>query len=84
MLASFRQSMRQEVALNAVPKETVESRRADMMMEKQQAKVNQQHSEATKIYQENAFDQAMRRRDMQELHKEAMRRMQANANRHVS
>jgi Domain of unknown function (DUF4203) len=84
MLAFWRQSMRQEVALTAVPKETVESRRADMMMEKQQSKMNQQHSEVTKIHQENAFDQAMRRGDMQELHKEAMRRMQANANKHVS
>jgi Domain of unknown function (DUF4203) len=84
MLASWRESMRQELALNAVPKDTVESRRAEMLMEKQQSKMHQQHSEVTKVYQENAFDQAMRRRDLQELHKEAMRKMQANASKHVS
>lgn len=84
MLASWRESLRQESTLGSVPKETVETRRAEMLMEKQQSRANQQHSEVTKIYQENAFDQAMRRGDMQELHKEAMRKMQANANKHVS
>lgn len=83
MLASWRESMRQEVALNSVPRETVETRRAEMLIEKHQIKISQQHSDVTKIHQENAFDQAMRRGDMQELHKEAMRKMQANANRHV-
>lgn len=84
MLALWRESIRQEEALSLVPKETVESRRASMLMEKQQSRMNKQYLEATKIYQENAIDEAMRRGDLQELHKDALRRMQANANRHVS
>jgi Domain of unknown function (DUF4203) len=83
MFASWRESMRQEVSLGLVPDETVDTRRADMLMEKRQSRMSQQYSEATKINQETAFEQAMRRGDMQELHKEAMRKMQANANRHV-
>lgn len=76
--------MRQEAVVSTVPNETVESRRAEMMMEKHQSRMSRKHSEATKLYQENAFDQAMRRSDMQELHKEAIRKMQASANKHVS
>ena len=84
MLASWRQSMRQEIALTSVPTEAVETRRAEMLIEKRQSKMSRDHSEATKVHQENAFAQAVRRGDMQELHKEAMRKMQANANKHIS
>lgn len=84
VLISWRESMRQEVILSSAPKDAVEARRAEMLVEKQQQKMYQQHSEATKRYQEQAFDQAMRRSDMQELHKKALRRMQAYANMHVS
>lgn len=84
MLASWRQSMRQDIALTSVPKETVETRRAEMLIEKRQFRMTRDYSAATKIYQENAFAQAVTRGDMQELHKEAMRKMQANANKHIS
>ena len=84
MLATWRQSMRQEVALSSVPKDAAKTRRAEMLVEKEQSRMSHKYSEVNKIYQENAFDQAMRRGDMQELHKEAMRKMQANANKHVS
>lgn len=83
MLASWRESMRQDAVLGSGPQQTVETRRAEMLMEKHQSTVSQQYSEATKIVHEQAFEQAMRRGDMQELHKQAMRKMQANANRHV-
>lgn len=84
MLASWKESMRHEAAVSTVPNETIESRRAEMMMEKRQSRMSQKYSETTRLYQENAFDQAMRRSDMQELHKEAIRKMQASANKHVS
>lgn len=83
MLANWKQSMHQEVALNTIPNEQVEVRRAEMLMEKKHSKMSQQHSEANKIYLDHAFDQAMRSRDMQELHKAAMKKMQAGANKHV-
>jgi hypothetical protein len=83
MLASWRESMRQDAVLSSGPQQTVETRRAEMLMEKHQSTVSHQYSEATKTVHEQAFEQAMRRGDMQELHKQAMRKMQANANRHV-
>ena len=84
LLASWRESVRQDLALTSVPRETVETRRAEMLMEKQQSRMSRRVSEATKISKENAFAQAARRSDMQELHKEAMRKMQATANRRVA
>jgi hypothetical protein len=84
MLASWRESMRQETSLISVPKDTVETRRAEMLVEKRQSKMTREHSAATKIYQEKALAQAARRGDMQELHREAMRKMQADANKHIS
>jgi hypothetical protein len=83
MLATWRESMRQDVAKTVVPQASVEQRRADMMMERHQNKLGKQHKEVEKAYREDAIDQAMRRGDMMEAHKEAMRRMQASANKHV-
>ncbi|ERF73081.1 hypothetical protein EPUS_06542 [Endocarpon pusillum Z07020] len=84
MLATWRQSMRQEMALTSVPTEAVETRRAEMLIEKRQSKMSRDYSEATKVHQENAFAEAVRSGDMQDLHKEALRKMQANANKHIS
>ena len=83
LLANWKQSMHQEAALNTVPQENVEIRRAEMMMERKNSKMSQQYMEANKIYQDHAFDQAMRRGDMQELHKAAIKKMQADANKHA-
>lgn len=83
MLATWRESMRHDVATTATPEATVEQRRADMLLEKHQSMLGRQHQEVEKKYRDEAMDQAMRRRDMMEAHKEAMRRMQASANKHV-
>lgn len=84
MLASWRESMRQETSLMTAPRDTVEMRRAEMLVEKRQSKMTRDYSAATKVYQEKALAQAARRGDMQELHREAMRKMQADANKHIS
>jgi Domain of unknown function (DUF4203) len=84
MLASWRESMRQETSLMTAPRDTVETRRAEMLVEKRQSKMTRDYSAATKVNQEKALAQAARRGDMQELHREAMRKMQANANKHIS
>jgi Domain of unknown function (DUF4203) len=84
MLASWRESMRQETSLMTTPGDTVETRRAEMLVEKRQSKLTRDHSAATKVHQEKALAQAARRGDMQELHREAMRKMQADANKHIS
>lgn len=83
MLASWRHSVRQDLASNQQPNFSVDARRQDLMMEKYQSSLNQQQQAMAVNYRDNAFDQAMRRGDMQDLHKEAIRKMQASANKHV-
>jgi hypothetical protein len=83
MLATWRESMRRDVAATVVPKATVEQRRADMMLERHHSRQSKQFHEAEKVYKDQAMDQAMRSRDMMEAHKEAIRRMQASANKHI-
>ena len=83
MLASWRQSVRQDLASNQLPNFSVDARRQDLMLEKYQSGLNQ-HQHAIAInYRDSLFDQAMRRGDMIDLHKEAIRKMQASANKHV-
>ena len=84
LLASWRGSIRQDLAVHSVPHDTLEQRRADMLHEKHHHRLRKHREETNKVYQENAFDQVMRRGDMQTLHREAMRKMQAEANKHLS
>lgn len=83
MLASWRHSVRQDLASNQQPNFSVDARRQDLMMEKYQSSLNQQQQAMAVNYRDNVFDQAMRRGDMLDLHKEAIRKMQASANKHV-
>ncbi len=83
MLASWRHSVRQDLALNQQPNSSVDARRQDLMMEKYQSGLNQQQQAMAVNYRDSVFDQAMRRGDMLDLHKEAIRKMQASANKHV-
>ena len=83
MLASWRQSVRQELALNQQPNFSVDARRQDLMVDKHQSSLNQQQQAMAVNHRDSVFDQAMRRGDMLELHKEAIRKMQASANKHV-
>jgi hypothetical protein len=84
MFASWRESLRQDASHNTVPDEVVENKRAKLLQEQHQSKTSRQQSKVNKIEQENAIDQAMKKGDMQERHREAMRKIQANANKHVS
>lgn len=83
MLASWRHSVRQDLALNQQPNFSVDARRQDLMMEKYQSGLHQQQQAMAVNYRDSVFDQAMRRGDMLDLHKEAIRKMQASANKHV-
>ncbi len=83
MLASWRQSVRQDLAMNQQPNFSVDARRQDLMTEKYQSALNQQQQAMAVNYRDSVFDQAMRRGDMLDLHKEALRKMQASANKHV-
>lgn len=80
MLASWRTSMRQEVGMAENPEQTMAQRRADMLAQRAQLKRSESQLSHIQASREGAMDQAMRRGDMQEAHREAMRRMQAKAN----
>lgn len=61
----------------------VDGHRMQMVMQKQQIKAMEEYEKNIKLQQEMALDARMRSRDMQELHREAMRKMQANANKNL-
>jgi ribosomal protein S21 len=57
-----------------------EGRRAAMLSEQRNREFREQMLEEERKARENAMDQMMRRGDMQDLHREHLRRMQAKAN----
>lgn len=79
-LAAWRESLREEIAIEHAPQTTVDNRRADMLMEKRQSIRGKQQETMMAQYRDQALSQAMQRGDMQHLHREAMRKMQAQAN----
>lgn len=83
MLADWRGSMRHDVESRVDPQANIEQRRADMMLERRQSNLGKQREEATRQSKDMISAQAMRSTDMQALHREAMRKMQAKANKHV-
>ena len=84
MLANWRHSVRQDIALQTAPLEDVETKRAEMLMQKHVLRLRQEQEKSAKSHRNTSFDSAMRTRtDMQELHREAMRKMQATANRNA-
>lgn len=83
MLADWQGSLKRESSLSVIPKVALEQRRAEMMLERRHSKQSRQREEESQQYREKAVERAMRTTDMQALHREAMRKMQAEANRHI-
>lgn len=79
-LAVWRESVREEMAMEHAPQTMVESRRADMLMEKRES-IRGKHQETMMAhYRDQVLSEGMQRGDMQHLHREALRKMQAQAN----
>ena len=83
-LAAFRTSLQSDFVTSQVPHLEAESRRAEMLNEKYRASWMQQQQAAAASMRMEAMDREMRRADMKEAHREGIRRMQAEANRHLS
>lgn len=79
-LAAWRESVREEMAKEHVPETAVANRRADMLMEKRESLRGKQQETMMAQYRDRVLSDAMQRGDMQHLHREAMRKMQAEAN----
>ena len=85
ILASWRSAVKQELNSDTIPQiqSEIDARRTEMMNERYQSGLNRQQRAMTASYRESIIDQAMRRGDMLDLHREAMRKMQAAANKNV-
>ena len=85
-LAKWRASLREDLAgpATGAPRPTAdEGRRSKMMNERRQTEAWKTMQERQAHARDAAFDTMMRRGDMQDLHREAMRRMQGEANRNA-
>lgn len=82
MLATWRESVRQEIA-PVQPIVADEGRRIAMINDRKQKEMEKQQQAMAATYRDTVFDNMMRRGDMLDLHKEAMRRMQAAANKNA-
>ena len=82
LLAEWRLSQQRRTASTGSLNAVVEQSRAQaqMKVDKDNQKVAEQYQRNTIQQKQYAMDQMMRRPDMQDLHREAMRKMQANAN----
>ncbi|PGH18275.1 hypothetical protein AJ79_00614 [Helicocarpus griseus UAMH5409] len=82
-LARWRESVNKEIAMEHQPDAVVETRRADLIKEKERSQLGKQQEAIMASYRESVRDQAIRKGDLQNVHTEVLRRMQAKANKHV-
>lgn len=85
MLASWRSSVRQELNSSSTLQiqSEIDARRTELMNEKYQLGLSREQRGLIASYRDSMIDQAMRRGEMLDVHREAMRKLQAAANRHV-
>jgi hypothetical protein len=85
MLAKWRESMRQDsTAIPSAPVVDDRSRRSALMHDKRQKEIEQREQAMKAQQRDLMLSSAMRSNEMMDAHREAMRRMQAKANRTVS
>lgn len=79
LLTDWRVSQQQGSSSNVIPKHVEDSRRAQMIFDKEQRRFMEGQERAMQQQKQSQIDQVMRRPDMQDLHRGAMRKMQASA-----
>ncbi|RMZ78560.1 hypothetical protein DV738_g3838, partial [Chaetothyriales sp. CBS 135597] len=77
LAAEWRMSQQQDAVVSHMPLYQVDTRRAQMLLDKEQKKAKEGQQRMVQQQQQFAIDQLSRRPDMQEAHREAMRKMQA-------
>ncbi|TVY48910.1 hypothetical protein LOCC1_G001481 [Lachnellula occidentalis] len=82
-LASWRASVQHDLHSAVVPKRSVERQRSALWQERQAEEQRKASDARIKGERDNAFDERMRRGDMLSAHRDALRKMQAGANRHA-
>ncbi|KAE8448448.1 hypothetical protein EG329_009513 [Mollisiaceae sp. DMI_Dod_QoI] len=82
-LASWRASVQYELQSSSMPRNTIERQRSQLWQERQQDEQRKALEEKRRGERDSAFDERMRRGDMLDAHREALRKMQASANKHA-
>ncbi|OAX82392.1 hypothetical protein ACJ72_03254 [Emergomyces africanus] len=82
-LARWRESVREENTIKTLPDAVVETRRANLLKEHQRSQLGKHKRALRASYRESVINQAMGKGDMQYMHTEALKKMQAAANKHV-
>lgn len=82
-LSAWRSSLRADLPAQQAVQEQLESRRTEMINEKRRTSSSQQWAQLEAGRRESDIDRGMRRGDLMDLHREAMRKMQGVANRNL-
>jgi len=82
-LASWRASVQHDLQSAVVPKVNIERQRSALWQERQAEDQRKALEERMLRERDSAFDERMRRGDMLDAHREALRKMQAAANKHA-
>ena len=80
LLAEWRLSQQQRATNQGISGAGVDTGRAQMQAERETKRMTDEYLKREQQRKQQAMDQVMRRPDMQDAHREAMRRLQANAN----
>ncbi|KIX95039.1 uncharacterized protein Z520_09349 [Fonsecaea multimorphosa CBS 102226] len=83
LLAEWRLSQQHRAASKGINGAMAESGHAKMKVEKENQRLMEEYQRSVQQRKQLMMDQVMRRPDMQELHREAMRKMQAGANKNL-
>jgi hypothetical protein len=78
LLTEWRMGQQTSGLINQIPKESVEMRRAQMLLDREHKRLMDDQERANRHHRQAAMDQVMRQPVMQDAHREAMRRMQAS------
>lgn len=82
-LSAWRSSLRADLPAQQAVHEKLESRRTEMINEKRRTSNSQQWAQLEAGRRESDIDRSMRRGELLDLHREAMRKMQGVANRNL-
>lgn len=83
MLAAWRSSLQNDFAASQLPHHEAEARRAELMNQKYRESMLKEREAVAKNIRDHAWDQAMRRDDMLQAHREVLRKMQDGVNRRL-
>jgi hypothetical protein len=81
--ATWRESIRQETAQPIQPVVSEDDRRLAMIQQRKREEMEKQQQAVAAATRDTMFDNMMRRGDMLDAHREALRRMQASANKNA-